>query len=84
MNIFVANLNPSTTSIDLVNLFKKHGEVISANIIKDKATGLSRNFGFVEMKHEFDGIVAITELNNTEFKENRIVVKTAKARSDFN
>jgi len=49
MNIFVARLNFKTNPEDLEAAFAQYGQVTSAKIVKDKETGRSKGFGFVEM-----------------------------------
>ena len=49
MNIYVGNISWGLEDQDLENVFAEHGTVTSAKIIKDRATGRSRGFGFVEM-----------------------------------
>ena len=66
MNIYVGNLPYGTTEDDLKNAFSEHGAVTSVNIIKDRVTGNSKGFGFVEMENDDDGQKAIEELNGTE------------------
>ena len=66
-----------TTANDLANLFGEHGTVLSTKVIVDKKTGHSKCFGFVEMKHEVEGLNAIDALHDTEFQGRRIVVKKA-------
>ncbi len=52
MNIYVANLSFRTQESELRNAFGQYGEVTSVKIIKDRDTGQSRGFGFVEMDDE--------------------------------
>lgn len=80
MNIFVAKLNSSTTSQDLQELFEEYGEVISAKVIHDRDTGLSKRFGFVEMKNDTEALNAINELDESEFDNSQIVVKKARPK----
>lgn len=82
MNIYVAQLNYNTTSDSLTELFKKYGEVSSANVIKDKFSGRSRGFGFVEMSDDKAAQQAIDELNNSEFEGKTIVVNEARPREE--
>lgn len=82
MNIFVAKLSGTTTGDDLLELFKEYGDVISAKVIIDKETGSSKRFGFVEMADENEAQKAITELNESEFKNSTIVVKKARSKTD--
>ncbi len=78
MNLFVGNLNPETTVNNLRPLFAEFGEVVSAKIIFDNATGMSRGFGFVEMADKFHAMDAIDNLDATFFEGNIISVKEAK------
>ncbi len=82
MNIFVAKLSAGVSSDDLRELFEEYGEVVSANVIKDKFTGESKRFGFVEMANEEEAQKAITELDGCEYDKSVIVVKKAEPRED--
>ncbi|MEJ5287275.1 MAG: RNA-binding protein [Candidatus Kapaibacterium sp.] len=77
MNIYVGNLSFSTTQEELENLFSQYGEVESVRIVRDRQTGRSRGFGFVEMSEEH-GKVAIQALNGKEFGGRNILVNEAK------
>jgi len=78
MNLFVGNLNPETTVATLRPLFAEFGEIVSAKIIMDNATGTSRGFGFVEMADKFQAFDAIDNLDCTFLEGNIISVKEAK------
>ncbi len=80
MNIFIAKISPSTNDEDLKNLFSTYGEVVSAKVIIDKMTGLSKCYGFVEMPDDSQANQAIAALNETDFKDNKIVVKVSVPR----
>lgn len=82
MNIFIAKLNPGTTSEDLESLFSEYGEVSSAKVIMDRETGRSKCFGFVEMDDDGDANAAIDGLNETTLQDNTIVVKEARPREE--
>ncbi len=82
MNIYVGNLSYSVTEDDLKALFSEFGEVESVNIIKDKFSGRSKGFGFVEMPDNSEADKAIKALNETNLKERDIKVNQAKPRSD--
>ncbi|MDU1890786.1 MAG: RNA-binding protein [Dysgonomonas sp.] len=82
MNIYVSNLNFSTSSESLQELFAEHGEIDSAKIITDRDTGRSRGFGFVEMPNDAEGQKAIDELNNTDFEGKTISVNVARPRTE--
>ncbi len=77
MNIYVGNLSFSTTQEELENLFSQFGNVESVRIVRDRQTGRSRGFGFVEMNAEH-GKIAIKELNGKEFGGRNILVNEAK------
>lgn len=74
MNIYIGNLNWSTTEDDLRSLFLQFGEVASANIVSDKFTGRSKGFGFIEMPDQTAGQNAINALNGQSFKDRNITV----------
>jgi RNA recognition motif-containing protein len=78
MNLFVGNLNPETTVTNLRNLFSEFGEILSAKIIYDNATGMSRGFGFVEMADKFHAFDCIDNIDAIFFEGNVISVKEAK------
>ena len=78
MNLFVGNLKPETTITDLRTLFSEFGEIVSAKIIYDNATGMSRGFGFVEMADKFQAFDCIDNIDATFFEGNVISVKEAK------
>jgi RNA recognition motif-containing protein len=80
--IFVGNLSFEVTDLDLEDLFKQHGEVLSAKVILDRDTSRSRGFGFVEMNSDSSAQAAIDALNGTEVKGRAVNVSLAKERTD--
>jgi RNA recognition motif-containing protein len=80
MNIFVARLNFKTTREDLEAAFSKFGQISSAKIVKDRDTGRSKGFGFVEMPNDEEANKAIAALNETELDGRAIVVKPANSK----
>jgi len=82
MNIFVGNLSYSTTEDALRALFAEHGEVSSAKVITDRATGRSKGFGFVEMTDDDEGRQAISALNGTQVDGRPLRVDEARPRED--
>ena len=83
MNIFVARLNFKTSSEELEAAFAKFGQVSSAKIVKDRDTGRSKGFGFVEMPNDQEANQAIATLNETELDGRTIVVKPANAKAPW-
>lgn len=82
MNIYVGNLERNVTEDELRQAFEAFGQVSSAAIIKDKYTGESRGFGFVEMPAQAEGQAAITGLDGTELGGRAIRVNEARPRTD--
>lgn len=82
MNIFVARLNFKTRREDLEAAFAKFGQVTSAKIVKDRDTGRSKGFGFVEMANDAEAQAAIAALNETELDGRAIVVKPANPKTE--
>jgi len=64
MNIYVGNLPKGTKKRELEKLFEPYGKVVSAAIARDKKSGVSRGFGFVEMANRHEGEQAIAALNH--------------------
>jgi len=82
VQIYVGNLNYRMTEEALQELFAKYGEVVSAKIIKDRYSGRSKGFGFVEMENKDDGEKAIQELNDSEVDGRNIRVNFARPRRE--
>ena len=82
MNIFVARLNFKTRREDLENAFAQFGQVVSAKIVKDRDTGRSKGYGFVEMSNDEQAQNAINALNETELDGRTIIVKPANAKPE--
>jgi len=82
MNIYVGNLSYDATDEMIKQAFESFGEVTSARVIKDKYTGQSRGFGFVEMSIQSQAQTAIKSLNGKELLGKQISVNEARARAD--
>jgi len=82
MNIYVGNLSHEMTEEELRKAFEAFGQVESATVIKDKFTGESRGFGFVEMPAKAEAQAAIDGLNETELKGRAVNVNEARPRED--
>ena len=80
MNIYVGNLPHATTESELNEAFAEHGSVSSASIIKDKFTGKSRGFGFVEMPNDKEASSAINGLDGQEMGGRSLTVNQARPR----
>ena len=82
MNIYTGNLSYEVTEEDLKQAFETFGEVESVNIIKDKYSGRSKGFGFVEVPVRIEAQKAINELNGTEYKGQMLKVNKARPRTE--
>ncbi len=82
MNIYVGNLPRETTEDDLRQAFEAFGQVESASVVKDKFTGESRGFGFVEMPSKAEAQAAIADMNGKEFMGRTINVNEARPRTE--
>lgn len=81
MNIYVGNLSFEVTDDELQQLFAAYGDVTSASVIKDRFSGESRGFGFVEMPARKDAEAAIEALNGTDLKGRTLTVNEAKPKA---
>ncbi|MBI2611732.1 RNA-binding protein [Candidatus Gottesmanbacteria bacterium] len=82
-NLFVGSLPYSVTEDALGQLFSQHGQIVSVAVIKDKYTGQSRGFGFVEMGTEEEAQKAIAALNGYNLEGRTIVVKEALPKPTY-
>ena len=82
MNIYVGNLSGDIGDEDLRQAFEAFGEVASVTVIKDKFSGESRGFGFVEMPSKDEAQLAIEGLNGKDIKGQVLTVNEARPRSE--
>lgn len=82
MNIYIGNLSFNSKEDDVRRVFATYGQVSSVAIIKDKETGKSRGFGFVEMPNDEEGRTAITALNGKELDGRTLTVNEARPRAE--
>ena len=82
MNIYVGNLAPDVTEDELKQAFEAFGQVQTATIIKDKFSGESRGFGFVEMPAKAEAQTAITEMNGKDLKGRALNVNEARPKTE--
>lgn len=80
MNIYVGNLSWTMTEEDLRSLFEQYGTVSSVKIIKDRETGRSKGFGFVDMPDDNEGQAALTNLYDSEVMGRKIVVNESQTK----
>jgi len=82
MNIYVGNLSREVTEENLREAFEAFGKVASVTVIKDKFSGESRGFGFVEMPAKAEAQSAMTGLEGKEVKGRTLKVNEARPRSE--
>jgi len=82
MNIYVGNLSYEATEDDLREAFSRFGQVASVNTIKDRDTGRSKGFGFIEMPNQQEAQAAIAGLNGQELKGRPLNVNEARPRTE--
>lgn len=81
IKIYIGNLSWGTTDDGLKKAFERFGEVNDANVARDRGTGRSRGFGFVEME-EGPAMTAIEEMNGAELDGRVLKVSEARPRGD--
>lgn len=82
MKLYVGGLAYSVTDTELEAFFAEKGKVVSAVVIKDRDSGQSKGFGFVEMEDDQAGQQAIQDLNGKELNGRAIVVNQARPQED--
>jgi RNA recognition motif-containing protein len=82
MNLYVSNLPYSTTDDELREMFEPYGEVSSAVVIRDRETGRSRGFGFVEMPDNAQAQAAIEGTNGQQMNGRPLTVNEARPREE--
>ena len=78
LKLYVGNLSYTTTEDGLRDLFSEAGGVTSSSVIKDKISGRSRGFGFIEMDTEDAAQKAVEMFNGKEFEGRKLVVNEAQ------
>jgi RNA recognition motif-containing protein len=82
VNIYVGNLSFDVSEEDVQAAFEAFGKVESVKLIKDKYSGASRGFGFVEMPSKDEAKAAIAGLNGKELKGRALNVNEARPRAE--
>jgi RNA recognition motif-containing protein len=82
MNIYVGNLSYDASEDDIKSAFEEFGSVESVKIIKDRYSGRSKGFGFIEMPDDDEARNAISEMNDKEFMGRNLKVNEARPRAE--
>jgi cold-inducible RNA-binding protein len=80
--LYVGNLSYSVTEESLQEMFSKIGTVKTVSLIKDRDTGRSKGFAFVEMENQEDAQKAISQLNGTKIEDRNITVNFARPKEE--
>jgi len=80
--LYVGNLTQNVTEDDLKSNFSEVGKIVSVTIIKDRYTGYSKGFGFVEMETPEEAKEAIARFNGGQLDGKTLTVSEAKPRKD--
>ena len=83
MNIFVANIERKVNDEQLQELFAQHGEIASLKLIKDRDTGVSKGYAFVEMPNDDEAQKAIDALNEYELEGRALAVNEARPKTEY-
>lgn len=81
MRLYVGNLSYQVTDRELRDAFAAHVGVQNAEVCRDKASGQSRGFGFVELMMESDGEAAVSAMNGADLRGRNIRVEIAKPKN---
>lgn len=80
MNLYVSNLGDQITDESLRAIFATHGEVSSSRIIKDRFSGYSRGFGFIDMPNDEQAQIALEKINGKVVNGRSVSVTEARPR----
>lgn len=80
--LYVGGLPFKTGDDELNSLFASYGKVNSAKVIKDKFSGRSRGFGFVEMENDNEALIAISKLNGADYEGRKLTVNEARPMNE--
>ncbi|WP_367870596.1 RNA recognition motif domain-containing protein [Luteolibacter sp. Populi] len=81
MIILVRNIDRSITEAEMRKVIEKHGKVRSFDLVMDKATGLSKGFGFADMPGHIEALNAVKELDGFQVGTEKLRVKKAPSSS---
>jgi RNA recognition motif-containing protein len=82
MKLLVRNIARNTTEASLRALFESHGAVQYCNLVKDRETGSSKGFGFVEMPKPGEARAAMKAINGREIDGSKLRVKKAEQKQE--
>ncbi|CZT15452.1 related to Polyadenylate-binding protein, cytoplasmic and nuclear [Ramularia collo-cygni] len=81
-NIYVKNIDSETTDEEFREMFEKYGDITSASLAHDNESGKTRGFGFVNYIRHEDAYKAVEELNDSDFKGQKLYVGRAQKKHE--
>jgi len=82
MKVYVGNLSKQVTDAQLNELAVPYGSLVSASVVTEKSSGVSKGFGFIEFTHADEARSAIVALNGREMHGQVLRVNEAKPRNE--
>lgn len=82
MNIYIGNISYDVDEEQLKEVCEAYGNISTVTIIKDKFTGKSKGFGFIEVPDEDEGKALIDGLNDSTLDGRTLIVNEARPRTD--
>lgn len=82
VKLYVGNMSYNTTEEDIRGLFAQAGNVLSVALIKDRTTGMSKGFAFVEMDSQASAQKAIAMFNEYTLYDRQLAVNFARPREE--
>ncbi len=81
-NIYVGNLDFTTTEDELRSAFATYGAVQAVNVVTDRDTGRPRGFAFVEMASDKEAQEALLALNGSTLGGATLKVNEARPKTN--
>lgn len=81
-NVYVGNLDFGASEQDIRTLFEQYGQVDNVSLVRDKFSGQSRGFAFVEMSNDSEAETAIQNLNGHPLGKRNLTVNEARPREE--
>ncbi|KAJ3125664.1 Polyadenylate-binding protein 4 [Nowakowskiella sp. JEL0407] len=79
-NLYIKNLEEHIDNLELFNMFRKYGRIVSARVMRDDSTGKSKGFGFVSFENDDQAKSALQEMNGRRYGAKNLVVNIAEPK----
>ena len=81
-NIYVGNLDITTTETQLRELFQAYGTVTSVTLVNDRDTGAPRGFAFIEMSDDSEAVKAIEAVSGMKLADRSLTINEARPKEE--